>query len=137
MATNRFSILTCMLLMPLLFTGCGSESSNAPKASQPSEFVKKVDDRTVDLSDWRNASFREKTYFARAYTKLHLGKSDPGKEKDIRIFVDSSVNGMVKALRQRKADDEAIQQILSRTEVYISSKAGARIMGWPEPVNDI
>lgn len=123
------------ILCCVLGSSCSKRENQAPKT--PSVFQQKTTDRTATLADWRKASHREKYEFANQYTTLHLGVADTAKARDIVIFLDGSEKRLAQALQQRNVPETSIDEILSGSKLFTMSKAGARLMGWPSPVDAV
>lgn len=128
-----------ILIMMVSLTGCGpfGVSSTSDESKGSFEFEQKVLARTASLADWGHASAREKRYFANKYTQLHLGGPDSAKAQDIIIFLDTSAKKLSGALQKKNTPQESIDQVLAKSKLFTLSAAGARLMGWTDPVGDI
>lgn len=128
-----------ILIMIISLTGCGpfGALSTSDESKGSSEFEQKVSARTVSLADWRHASGREKIYFANKYTQLHLGKPDKAKAQDIIILLDTSAKELGGIWQKKNVPQETIDRILAKSKLFTVSAAGARLMGWTDPVGDI
>lgn len=116
-----------------ILVGCAPKDSQA--TSGPSEFEQKVAHKTVSMGDWTKASYADKQHFAREYTRLHLGQVDTAKAQDIITFVNGSHGHLSKGLQGKGLAQDDIQDILSANRLHLTCKAGARLMGWPSPLD--
>lgn len=104
-----------------------------PELVGPSEFMQKVDDRSVSLLDWKNANKEDRSYFLRIYTLLHLGLTDNKKQRDLNDFIVYTVRNMEESTKAQGWSRSTTERYLNGVKLFNTSQAGARVMGWPGP----
>ena len=129
-------------LLVLLLVACDSRktevSQPAPvQETGPSEFIQRVQDRTVSLLDWKNASRQDQILFTRTYTKLHLGRMDNKKQKDMTDFIVYTLGNIEESTKGQGWSQATTEKYLSGIKLFGTCKAGARVMGWPSPKSKI
>lgn len=121
----------------LLLVACDSKkpevSQPPPAPTGPSEFVQRVNDRTISMLDWKKAGPGDRSYFIKIYTKLHLGRANARKERDMKEFLEYTRKSMEDSTKAQGWSEGTAARYLAGIKLFATCKAGARVMGWPFP----